>query len=846
MEEKKLFIEIPGGRNDFHSAILTSYTFDFHHFEYQVLKSLRQKFITNVAVFVDYRMLDEVIGFTTSNLKHLSQSYSVNGIISKGAFHPKINFLVGDNKLLMFLGSGNITPGGHGKNHELFTGFYADSKENSQLPILLEAWTYLQTLVKDIPGYNLERISKIISTNADLLKTNLIGKHSFYKLDDKIEVALLYNDSSSIFSQIVSLIPKEEIEKITIVSPYYDEKGDTLISLQKHFNNSVLNVFLPTRFGLPPNKIKDHDHINFYSWEETERAQKKISGKNEYFRKLHSKIFHFKSAGYDYCIIGSANATINGIGGPNRAGVNDEFCVLYRSSQKGILTFLGLNGKKLAINPTNLNRDKNSREETNEPGDKTPKIFISGADLSGLQLKVFIKNPQAAGAGQFSLFNDTGKPVFTDKLIIIDGNVTIKLNNQIRGLNPSSIAITDTNNQILSNRQIINNLDKLYNTDPSKANRTIRQYLSALEVGKINEFEILDYYNELYQRQTNAINNTNNKQNHTSSEKSQDHDVEMTYDQAVENAKNRHNYEKTVNTHNSVRLWETFSQLLKARQESTENEIMDEEETASSEVGRERKEPIIRKIEVKTHDELERIFFKLEKQVKSYISTVKKVSADSDHEVDIIDLSEFLLLTHIITAICAYNSYDFKDKMNIPDYLRKLKDLYNRLMREVLSEFNKLIVKHRLKDFSDNEYLNDKLSDFRLRVIYNSMLYFYLIDRNSSERFISDDMSILSLNLFTYLSPPDDKFNQYIIDASESNNELLFSHSGVIQLKNKFISLLDTIESNENYFKIGHSGFCLVLDYFENKVKYKCVFGINLIGKGELKKHTLKTSQLTK
>ena len=255
MEEKKLFIEIPGGRNDFHSAILTTYAFDFHHFEYQVLRSLRQKFITNVAVFVDYRMLNEVIGLTTGKLKHLSQSYSVNGIMSKGAFHPKINFLIGDNKLLMFLGSGNITPGGHGKNHELFTGFYADSKESSQLPVLLEAWTYLQALVRDIPGYNQERISKTISTNADLLKTDQIRKHSFYKLDDNIEVALLYNDSSSIFNQIVSLVPKEEIEKITIVSPYFDEKGDTLISLQKHFNTSVMDVFLSTRFGLPPSKI---------------------------------------------------------------------------------------------------------------------------------------------------------------------------------------------------------------------------------------------------------------------------------------------------------------------------------------------------------------------------------------------------------------------------------------------------------------------------------------------------------------------------------------------------------------------------------------------------------------
>ena len=130
MQERKLFQEVPGRRNDFHSAVLTSYSFNFHHFEYQVLRTLRQKWITNISVMVDQHMLDGSIGLASGNLKQLSQSYSVNGISSRGAFHPKMNFLIGDSKLLLFFGSGNITPGGHGKNHELFTSFYADSRDS--------------------------------------------------------------------------------------------------------------------------------------------------------------------------------------------------------------------------------------------------------------------------------------------------------------------------------------------------------------------------------------------------------------------------------------------------------------------------------------------------------------------------------------------------------------------------------------------------------------------------------------------------------------------------------------------------------------------------------------------
>lgn len=42
MIEKKLFYEI-NKKADFHSAVMTTFSFDFHHFETQVLKQLKQK-----------------------------------------------------------------------------------------------------------------------------------------------------------------------------------------------------------------------------------------------------------------------------------------------------------------------------------------------------------------------------------------------------------------------------------------------------------------------------------------------------------------------------------------------------------------------------------------------------------------------------------------------------------------------------------------------------------------------------------------------------------------------------------------------------------------------------------
>ena len=45
MSELKLFREIPKSA-DFHSAIMTTFSFDFHHFESQVLRELKRKGIT--------------------------------------------------------------------------------------------------------------------------------------------------------------------------------------------------------------------------------------------------------------------------------------------------------------------------------------------------------------------------------------------------------------------------------------------------------------------------------------------------------------------------------------------------------------------------------------------------------------------------------------------------------------------------------------------------------------------------------------------------------------------------------------------------------------------------------
>ena len=140
---------------------MTTFSFDFHHFESQVLKQLKKNGVTNVSLFADGAMLDECIGLATGHLKSLGTSYSINGIPSGGAFHSKLTLLASETEVMLLQGSGNITSGGHGKNHEIFNGFYATLENQTQLPLILEAWDYIISITAGVKGFSSDKLDWI-------------------------------------------------------------------------------------------------------------------------------------------------------------------------------------------------------------------------------------------------------------------------------------------------------------------------------------------------------------------------------------------------------------------------------------------------------------------------------------------------------------------------------------------------------------------------------------------------------------------------------------------------------------------------------------------------------------
>jgi hypothetical protein len=836
MEEKKIYHEIPGGKNKFHSAILTSYSFNFHHFEYQVLKALKHKYITNIGILADADMLDKSVGMTSAGLQQLTQSYSINGVHCQGAFHPKINFIAGDDEALVIFGSGNISPSGHGKNHETFTALYADSEESKLLPVINESWEYIQMLAKDVQGFSKDRIITSIPKNCSLLGHSISEKHQFHKADDDLEIALVYNDETSIFSQVASLIPSTPIETISIVSPYFDEDGAFLTLLLESFPNAKLEVYIPKENGLPPIKLQPNARITFYTWEDTKRGQTQLKGNDSFRRTLHSKVFQFKSTHHNYFLIGSSNATIAGFGTMEKRGVNEEFGALYKSAKTDFFKVLDIT-KSNKIKSLSEYKRTGSIEIDTATRKNAPKIKLVACDVIGSRIKIFIKGSISTKDHRVSFFNDHGYILFQkecrqeeESLII----VAIGRDELIQ--NPLFIQLFNAEGEAISNKQIINFTEKLFHTDPSKENRTIRGLLGALEIGKINEFEILNYINDLHSSGTTS------QSAHQSAGSSQDskreitEHPEMTYAEAMNASKNNDLADKISQTHNAIRIWEVISQLFKEKEDQSTSELNDEEEDATVTSSKERTQSNNNSStrEITDDSECYALLRRTERLAHDYIKTLNKINADKEVKINEVHLCQFLLVTHILTAIHHFTDYELtlkkkkNDSFTSQSWSKTLANTYSTLTREILVSFSKFIFNHKEELINGNELRELKMLEYKEKVLSHILIYHFLINQNKADNPHSQTLDLVCLNIFDKLGLPDKESEKYIELVAKTRTTKLFNFNNVFRLKSSLMDKYENLNGNENYFREKHRGICLITERKNNSICYRSVFDPNI------------------
>lgn len=309
----------------FHSAIVTSFAVEFAAFEEVMLPQLGAGGSSNVLLIADARMTAMSLSDGSNLPMQLGRDYVLfSPPVGDGVFHPKIVLQLGRDAGRCFVTSANATGAGLGGNVEIAVEVECGSEPSAEREIVRAAWRYLERLVpsdagaaRDAMNWARERAQWLDGPAPDPLQT----------LEDGTAMALLARpDADGIASRFASLVGDAVVERLIIVSPYWDQDLAAVDALEERlapgrttFMLDVRQHEFPAAISMPDNR----EIIDVSDWRPN--------------RFTHGKLIIAVTAEHDHVLSGSANCTVAALGNASFGGVNAE-AVLYRRLTRGAAT----------------------------------------------------------------------------------------------------------------------------------------------------------------------------------------------------------------------------------------------------------------------------------------------------------------------------------------------------------------------------------------------------------------------------------------------------------------------------------------------------------------------------
>ena len=338
--EENIFDLLGKGCTIYHSAIITSFTFDPYYFSNYYMPQMRSRGIRNVVVLIDSTQYDAILQ-DTEIFKNYRHDFALIRVKNKsnGVFHPKASIFLGDKQALALIGSGNLTYSGMSHNKELWGAFCADDKDAEEASIIKNIWDYLSKIIRssssEIAIQQLEWC-KIYSTIIRDLESIESPRHSYFKF-------IAATSEESIFDKIKDIVVGK-VNTIKVIAPFYDLEGSLISALSSTFNPKKIKCAIEESYGYIPYKIKDIDKIEFFHWHEIFGSENQF----ELSKKLHAKAIQFETSEGTFLVFGSTNATSAAFG-LNTHCFNDEANIIIHSHKEDFFKKLGIDFNKQCV-----------------------------------------------------------------------------------------------------------------------------------------------------------------------------------------------------------------------------------------------------------------------------------------------------------------------------------------------------------------------------------------------------------------------------------------------------------------------------------------------------------------
>jgi hypothetical protein len=331
----KLYDELKDG--GYHSSIISTFNVDITFYDQVVQHRLRSIGCTNNILLVDDNMWRQTVGLESIIPRFIGRSYilwpvdaSSGGGQPFSCFHPKLFLQLGKRQGRLIIGSANMTLKGYAHNQEILAEIkWSQSDEGVEAlatrSIIRKAYDYLSGFLdRRIPSVE-HKLTQIEREAPWLMEA--AAAEDVFDLANGEQSGFLVGRSpdGGIARRFADWVGDEQVNRLVIVSPYWNEKMDAAHYLRERFDDADTYLLLQPKTASFP---ASEDVLNEFQPRELQVKEDATS------RFLHAKIIVAEGIQFDHVLIGSANCTFAALGSAGHSGLNHEAC-LYRRLPAG-------------------------------------------------------------------------------------------------------------------------------------------------------------------------------------------------------------------------------------------------------------------------------------------------------------------------------------------------------------------------------------------------------------------------------------------------------------------------------------------------------------------------------